>query len=97
MKIGVSLASMGLPLRQGLAQAAKMGVTGVQVDSIGDLSPKQLTDTGRRELRNLLKTYNVELTALNCPLRHGIDVFENQDERIRDIRMAVGLLRRIKG
>ena len=51
---------------------------GVQVDAVGDLSPDRLTETGRRELKNLLRTYDQELTALNCPLRRGLDVPENQ-------------------
>ncbi len=91
MKIGVSLSAMALPLRQALVQASRMGVAGVQMDSVGDLSPERLTDTGRRELRNLLKTHNLELTALNCPLRHGIDVFENQEARIEHIRRVMAL------
>jgi L-ribulose-5-phosphate 3-epimerase len=91
MRIGVCLESLGLPLRQGLPQVARMGVHGVQIDSFGDLSPECLTDTGRRELRNLLKTYDLQLTALNCPLRHGIDIAENLQPRIEHIRRVMDL------
>lgn len=91
MKIGVCLESLGLPLRQGLPQVAKMGVVGVQLDSVGDLSPERFTGTGRRELKNLLKTYDLQLTALNCPLRHGIDIAENQQPRIEHIRRVMDL------
>ncbi len=56
MKIGVVLESMGLQFRQGLPQAAKMGAAGVQVDATGDLAPDRLTETARRELKNLLRT-----------------------------------------
>lgn len=91
MKIGICLEALGAPLRQALSQAAKLGVSGVQISSIGDLSPERLTDTGRRELRNLLKNCNLELTALNCPLRHGIDIFENQQPRIEHIRNVMAL------
>ena len=91
MKIGICLEALGAPLRQALPQAARLGVSGVQISSVGDLSPERLTDTGRRELRNLLKTYDLGLTALNCPLRHGIDVFENQQPRIEHIRNVMAL------
>lgn len=91
MKIGVCLESMALHLRQGLPEVAKMGVSGVQVDASGPLSPERLTDTGRRELKTLLKTYDLQLTALNCPLRHGIDIFENQDARIEHLRHVMEL------
>ena len=91
MKIGVVLESMGLPLRQGLPQAAKIGAAGVQVDAAGELSPERLTETGRRELKNLLRTYALDMTALNCPLRRGLDVTENQQPRLEYIRRAMSL------
>jgi L-ribulose-5-phosphate 3-epimerase len=91
MKIGVVLESMQLPLRSGLPRAARMGAAGVQVDAVGELSPERLTDTARRELKNLLRTYAQDLTALNCPLRRGLDVAENQQPRLEYIRRAMAL------
>ncbi len=91
MKIGVCLESLGLPLRAGLPQSAKLGLGGVQVNAVGELSPDKLGDTGRREVRNLLKTYHQQITALNCPLRYGLDVAENQQPRIEYIRQALSL------
>jgi sugar phosphate isomerase/epimerase len=91
MRIGIRLESLGLSLRAGLPEIAKLGVKGVQIDAAGDLSPERLTDTGRRELRNLLKTYDLSLTALNCPLRRGIDAAENQDARLEHIRNVLNL------
>ncbi|MBO0697491.1 MAG: sugar phosphate isomerase/epimerase [Zavarzinella sp.] len=91
MKIGVVLESMGLPLREGLPTAARLGVAGLQVDATGDLAPDRLSDTGRRELKNLLRTYNQQLTALNCPFRRGLDGPENQQARIDYARKAMSL------
>ena len=91
MNTGVVLESMGLPLRQGLPQAARLGVAGVQVDAAGELSPERLTETARRELKNLMRTFNQQLTALNCPLRHGLDVAENQQPRIDYVRSTLNL------
>src|SRR5687768_1472227 len=91
MKIGVVLESMGLAFRQGLPQAARMGAAGVQVDATGELAPDRLTDTARRELKNLLRTYAQDLTALNCPLRRGLDVAENQQPRLEYVRRAMSL------
>jgi sugar phosphate isomerase/epimerase len=91
MKLGLCLESMGLSFRLGLQRTAEMGVRGVQLDARGDLSPERLGDTGRREIRNLLKTYDLHLTALNCPLRFGIDVFENQQPRIEFVKLVMQL------
>ena len=85
MKIGIRLESLGLPVRRGVAAAARIGVGGVQVDAVGDLTPAQLSQTGRRELKHLLRSHNLELTALGCPLRHGLDVPANLDARIEHV------------
>jgi L-ribulose-5-phosphate 3-epimerase len=90
-KIGVRLESLGLALRPALEQVRRMGVAGVQVDAVGDLAPQRLSQTGRREFRNLLRTHNLELTALGCPLGRGIDLPEGQEERIDRLRDALAL------
>jgi sugar phosphate isomerase/epimerase len=91
MKIGLRLESLGLPFRRALQEASRFGVGGVQVDAVGDLGPNQLSQTGRREFRNVLRAHNVELTALGCPLRHGLDVAENQEPRIEHVRRVMAL------
>jgi L-ribulose-5-phosphate 3-epimerase len=90
-KLGIVLETTGLPVRRALQEVAKLGVHGVQIDAVGDLAPEKLTDTGRREFRNLLRTYNLELTALNCPLRRGLDVAENLQPRIEHVRKVMQL------
>jgi len=91
MKIGVRLESLGLPLRRGLQEAEKLGVAGVQVDATGDLSPNTLSQTGRREFHHLLRAHNLELTALDCPLRRGLDTAEDQEARIDHLKKALSL------
>jgi L-ribulose-5-phosphate 3-epimerase len=91
IKIGVRLESFGLPLRRALQEAEQLGVGGVQVDAAGDLSPNSLSQTGRREFLHLLRSYNLELTAIGCPLRHGLDTPENQEGRIDHVRKVMSL------
>jgi sugar phosphate isomerase/epimerase len=91
LKIALRLESLGLPLRRGLQEAERLGVGGVQVDAVGDLAPDNLLQTGRREFRNLLRTHNLELTALGCPLRHGLDVARDQEPRIERVRKVLSL------
>jgi L-ribulose-5-phosphate 3-epimerase len=91
LTIGVRLKSLGLPLRRALQEAQRLGVTGVQVDAAGDLAPNNLSQSGRREFRHLLRAYNVELTALGCPLRRGLDTPENQEERIDHVKKVMSL------
>jgi sugar phosphate isomerase/epimerase len=91
LKLGVRLESLGLPLRRALQEAERLGVAGVQVDAVGDLSPDSLLQTGRREFRHLLRAHNLELTALGCPLRHGLDIAQNQEPRIGHVRKVMSL------
>lgn len=91
LRIGIVAESTGLPVRSAVAQAAKMGATGVQIDAAGDLSPDQLGDTGRREFRNLLRSFGQDLAGVNVPLRHGLDTAEHQQQRIEHVRKAMQL------
>jgi len=91
LRIGVRLESFGLPIRRALAEAARLGVAGVQFDAVGDLSPANLGETARRDLLRLLRTHNVELTALGCPLRRGLDAAEDQEPRIEHVRRVMSL------
>ncbi len=91
LKIGVRLESLGLPLRRALFEASRLGVAGVRVDAVGDLSPTRLSETGRREFRHLLRSHNLELTALGCPLRRGLDAAEDQQPRIEHVRKVMTL------
>jgi sugar phosphate isomerase/epimerase len=91
LTIGVRLESLGLPLRQALAEASRLAVAGVQVDAAGDLAPNSLSQTGRREFRHLLRSHSLELTALGCPLRHGLDTAENQQPRIEHVKQVMAL------
>lgn len=68
-----------------------MEVTGVELDATGAFAPQNLSQTGRRELRHLLRSHNLEFTALGCPLRHGLDVPENQEQRIDHLRQVMTL------
>jgi len=91
MKIGIVAESTGLALRTAIAEAAKAGASGLQCDASGDLSPERLVGTGRREFTNLLRSYNLELAALNLPLRRGLDEPEDQQQRLDHARAAMML------
>jgi sugar phosphate isomerase/epimerase len=91
IKLGIRLESLGLPLRPALGHAQRLGVAGVQVDAAGDLSPNSLSQTGRREFLHLLRSHNLELTALGCPLRRGLDTTQDQQPRIEHVRKVMSL------
>jgi L-ribulose-5-phosphate 3-epimerase len=91
LKLGISLEMFGHPLRRALQDAARLSVDGVRLHSVGDLSPENLSQSGRRELRHLLKTHQLELSALGCPLRRGLDTAENLEPRIEHVKQVMAL------
>lgn len=91
LRIGIVAESTGLPVRKAIAEAARMGAAGVQVDATGDLSPDRLGESGRREFRNLLRSFDQELAALNVPLRRGLDTGADLQPRIEHVRKAMQL------
>lgn len=88
-KLGIVAESTGLPVRQALHEAARLGVQGVQFDAAGPLAPESLGDTARRELRTVLKSFSLDLVAVNCPLRTGLDTFDRQHQRIDVVQKAM--------
>ncbi len=91
LKIGIVAESTGLPLRPALAAAAQAGAQGVEFDAVGEVSPDALSDTGRRELRTRLRSLELEVAALNAPVRRGLDVAEDLQPRIERIRKTMQL------
>jgi sugar phosphate isomerase/epimerase len=91
LKIGIVAGATGLPLRNAVAAAARMGAQGLQVDATGELNPDNLTETGRREFRNLLRSYNQQLAAVNVPVRRGLDVADGLQPRLERVRKAMQL------
>lgn len=90
-KLGIVLETIDLPPRRALPEVARVGVRGVQTDAAGDLTPDRLGATGRREFRTLLKSFDLELSAVGCPLRRGLDVAENQQPRIEYVQKVMQL------
>jgi sugar phosphate isomerase/epimerase len=71
------------PVREQIYEAARMGARGVVLDATGDLAPQRLGETGRRELRHLLRTVELSLIAVGLPTRRPFDTTDQLDERVR--------------
>jgi sugar phosphate isomerase/epimerase len=53
------------------------------LDATGDLAPHRLGETGRRELRHVLRTVELQLVAVGLPTRRPFDTTEELDARMR--------------
>ena len=79
------------PVRDQLYEAARLGARGVVLDATGDLAPHRLSETGRRELRHVLRTVELSLVGLSMPTRRAFDTADQLDDRIRRADAAFGM------
>lgn len=79
------------PIRDQIREAARLGAKGVVLDAVGDLAPDRLSETGRRELRHLLRSVGLELVALHLPTRRPFDTIDQLDDRLRKAETAFSL------
>jgi len=82
LKIGIQLASLRLPFKQALLTAAELGATAVEIDARGEIDPRQLSQTGLRQLRKMLEDRNLRVCAVTFRTRRGYNVAEDLDARV---------------
>jgi len=79
------------PTREQIREAARLGARGVVIDAVGDLSPDRLSETGRRDLRQVLRSVELVLIALNLPTRRPFDTTDQLDDRLRRAESAFAM------
>ena len=76
------------PAREQIHEAARLGARGVVLDATGELAPVRLSETGRREIRHVLRTVELALVAIALPTRRPFDTTDQLDERVRRAEAA---------
>ncbi len=78
-------------IRDQVREAAVHGARGVVLDAAGDLAPARLSDTGRREIRHLLRSTELALVALHLPTRRPFDTIDQLEDRLARAEAACSL------
>jgi sugar phosphate isomerase/epimerase len=91
LKIGIQLASLRLPFKQALHTAGELGAEAVEIDARTELQPKQLSQTGLRQLRKMLEDRNLRVGAVTFRTRRGYNVGDHLDERVAGTKEAMKL------
>lgn len=89
LKIAVALSCLRQPFRKALHTVAALGATGVEIDARNDLSPGEISDTGRRQLRKMLTDLNLTVAAVRYPTRRGFDVLADLERRLEATKQAM--------
>lgn len=72
----------GVDFRESVKILADLGLGGLIFEAIGELGPHKLSQTGRREVRALLRSSEIALDAVALPMRRSIAERDQWDERL---------------
>jgi sugar phosphate isomerase/epimerase len=61
----------------------------VEIDVRNDMQPKEISDTGRRQLRKMMTDLNLRVAAIRFPTQRGYDVLQDLDRRIDATKEAM--------
>ena len=89
IKVGIQLASLRLPFKQGLLTAARLGADAVEIDLRHELRPEELSRTGIRHVRKMLDDLNLRVSCASFRTRRGYDAAEGLDRRIEATKDAL--------
>ena len=91
LKLGIELAGLRLPLKQALHIAARLGADAVEIDARGEITPRDLSRTGLRQLRKMLVDQCLRVSAVSFHTRRGYDTTADLDSRIAATKAAMEL------
>ena len=94
-KIGIQLASLGLPFKKALHMAARLGAAAVEIDARGEIRPAELSQTGLRSIRKMLADNNLRVCAVSFRTRRGYDVADGLERRISATKQAMTMAYRL--
>ena len=95
LKIGIAVAALQCPLRRAFHLAGQLGADAVEIEARGPLRPRELSDSGTRQLRKLIADEGLCVAAVSFPTRRGYNVPEDLDARVDATKAAMRLSARL--
>lgn len=93
LKIGVMVESFRLGLKPGIEKAREIGAQGVQIFATkGDIDPDNLSQSGRRALRDFIHSKELEVSALCGDLGgHGFEIANDNNWKVDKTKKIMDL------
>lgn len=89
LRVGIQLAGLKMPMKQGLLAAAQMGVEAVEIDARLGLKPSEVVGTALRQIRKLLEDLNLRVASVRYATRRGYECEEELERRIAGTKEAL--------
>jgi sugar phosphate isomerase/epimerase len=90
VRIAVQTRCFAQPLKQAWHTAAQIGGDGVQIDARTELPPRELSETGARQIRKMLDDLNLRVGSVAFSTRRG---YANPDHMERRLAATVEAMR----
>jgi sugar phosphate isomerase/epimerase len=91
LAIAARLSGWPIPFRQAVGHARQAGFDGLELLATGDFKPRLLSQTGRREIAQIVRSHELRIAAVACVMRRGLDVPERQEARIAYVKDVLTL------
>lgn len=92
MKIGVIPDCFKIPIREGIKKAAELKLDGIQpYATSGDISPENLTKTGRKDFKEFVEGLGLRISALVGDFGHGFADPKTVSENVEKTRGVIDL------
>lgn len=82
LNIGIGISCLKEPIKKALHIAHNLGATGVEIDLRNPAWPKEVTDTGLRQLRKMMDDLNLRVATARFSTRRGYDNAADLEQRI---------------
>lgn len=89
VRIGIQTQSLRQPLKQAIQTAARLGASGIEINTRTELRSGELSGTGLREFHKLLEDLNLRVSAVAFPTRRGYDDSEDLERRVQATQAAL--------
>lgn len=89
LALAIRTSRLKLPLKQALHTAARLGVSGVEIDARTETPPRDFSQTAVRELNKLLSDLRLRVASVRFDTRRGYDVEQDLEARIEATRQAM--------
>jgi sugar phosphate isomerase/epimerase len=91
LKIGIQIASLGLPLSRAVPLVAQWGVQAIELDARRGLTPQEASQTALRQLRKMLSDHRLRVSAVSYATRRGYDTPDDLERRVDGTKRAMKL------
>jgi sugar phosphate isomerase/epimerase len=91
IKIGIQIASLGLPLPRAIPMVAQWGVQAIELDARRGFTAADASQTALRQFRKMLGDHRLRVSAVSYATRRGYDAPDDLERRVDGTKQAMKL------